>query len=116
MFSLKSRGAAALRLPRGGSPKSSRACGRAVSFAIEAMEQRCLLSAATIGMNLDGISDDSTIGAFNDLAKMFRPWGRVGTPYQPDATIHVTGPSDAWPDNYPLEDAGAITYATAYPD
>jgi PKD repeat protein len=84
-------------------------------YSLEEMERRCLLSAA-IGLNLDGISDDSTIGAFNDLARFFRPWGRPGTPYQPDATIPRTNPSDPWPDNYPLEDAGAISYATTYPN
>lgn len=110
MFPIKFRRAARTGPARGRGVKSSAQRHRAVQFAIEAMEQRCLLSGATIGMNLDGISDDSTIGAFNDLAKMFRPWGQVATPYQPDSSIPVTA------QDYPLADAGAITYATAYPD
>jgi hypothetical protein len=65
---------------------------------------------ATIGQNLDGISDYGTIGAFGDLTRVFRQWGRVDTPYESDLTIHRTA------DNYPLEDAGAMTYALTYPD
>src|SRR3954469_19353349 len=95
--------------------------GVAPPFAIEPMERRVLLTAyptgnATVGMNLDGFSDDSTIGAFNDLSTIFRPWGTLLTPYQPDPTIPTTGPQDDFPDNYPLADAAAITYASAYPD
>jgi hypothetical protein len=41
---------------------------------------------------------------------MFRQWGRVETPYESDKTIQRTA------DNYPLEDAGAMTYARTYPD
>ena len=65
---------------------------------------------ATIGQNLDGISDYGTIGAFGDLTRVFRQWGRVTTPYESDLTINRTA------DNYPLEDAGAMTYALTYPD
>jgi hypothetical protein len=65
---------------------------------------------ATIGQNLDGISDYGTIGAFGDLTRTFRQWGRITTPYQSDPTINLTA------DNYPLEDAGAMTYALTYPD
>jgi len=65
---------------------------------------------ATVGLNLDGISDYGTIGAFGDLTRVFRNWGRAGTPYQSDPTILRTS------DNYPLEDAGAMTYALTYPD
>ncbi|HEY7119024.1 MAG TPA: dockerin type I domain-containing protein [Tepidisphaeraceae bacterium] len=65
---------------------------------------------ATVGINLDGIADYSTLGAFADLTRTFRPWGRPDTPYQPDPTIWRTT------DNYPLEDAGTMTYARTYPD
>lgn len=65
---------------------------------------------ATVGINLDGMADYATIGAFSDLARMFRQWGRVETPYEADETIARTA------DNYPLEDAGAMTYARTYPD
>jgi hypothetical protein len=65
---------------------------------------------ANIGTNLDGVSDYATIGAFTDLARMFRQWGSVEKPYEPDASIPRTA------DNYPLADAGAMTYARTYPD
>lgn len=65
---------------------------------------------AIIGTNLDGLADWATIGAFNDLATLFRPWGSMPQAYNPDPTIPLTA------DNYPLRDAGAITYAYGYPD
>jgi hypothetical protein len=65
---------------------------------------------ATVGTNLDGIADYSTIGPFVDLTRMFRDWGRPLTAYEPDKSIERTE------DNYPLEDAGAITYARTYPN
>ena len=65
---------------------------------------------ATVGINLDGIADFATIGAFVDLARMFRQWGTVTKPYEPDPSIPRTA------DNYPLADAGAMTYARTYPD
>jgi hypothetical protein len=64
----------------------------------------------TIGTNLDGIAEFSPIAPFVDLTTMFRGWGSLATPYQPDASIPKTA------DNYPLVDAGAITFANAYPD
>lgn len=64
----------------------------------------------TIGTNLDGIAEFSPIAPFIDLAVMFRPWGNTSTPYQTDPSIPLTA------DNYPLANAGTITYATAYPD
>jgi hypothetical protein len=65
---------------------------------------------ATVGTNLDGIADYSTISPFVDMTRMFRNWGRPLTAYEPDPTIQRTA------DNYPLEDAGAITYARTYPN
>lgn len=65
---------------------------------------------ATIGQNLDGVSDYGTIGAFGDLTRVFRQWGRIISPYESDLTIERTA------NNYPLEDAGAMTYALTYPD
>ena len=64
----------------------------------------------TIGTNLDGLAEYSPIAPFSDLATMFRPWGSVATPYTTDPSI----PTNA--DNYPLADAGTITFANGYPD
>ena len=54
--------------------------------------------------------DWGTIAPFNDLGTQFRTWGQPSTPYRADPSIPVTK------DNYPLADAGAITFALAYPD
>jgi hypothetical protein len=90
---------------------------------VETLEGRQLLSStvatttpattgnsASIGINLDAIFDWSTIAPFNDLGTYFRTWGQPATPYAPDPSIPVTS------DNYPLADAGAITFAFGYPD
>jgi PKD repeat protein len=66
-------------------------------------------------MNLDGMSDSGTIGAFNDLTTVFRDWARPGSPFSPDFSIPKTDKNDPWPDNYPLVDATAVTYGTTYP-
>jgi hypothetical protein len=65
----------------------------------------------TIGTNLDGLADYSSISPFIDLATQFRKWAPVDTPWKPnlDNPIPVTS------DNYPTTDAGAITFATGYP-
>lgn len=78
---------------------------------MEELEGRRLFSAgASIGLNLDPIYDWSTVAPFNDLGTQFRTWGQVTSPYQPDPSIPLTS------DNYPLADAGAMTYAFAYPE
>ncbi|HSI33097.1 MAG TPA: hypothetical protein VK986_05855 [Tepidisphaeraceae bacterium] len=64
----------------------------------------------TVGMNLDGLADWTTLAPFVDLATQFRAWGRAETPQNVDTTILRT------PTNYPLEDAGAITFAKSFPD
>jgi len=63
----------------------------------------------TAGINLDGLADWETLGPFVDLASTFRNWGRP-RPQDVDPTIKRTA------DNYPLEDAGALTFAKTYPD
>src|SRR5207237_970369 len=67
-------------------------------------------NAITIHTNLDGLAEYSTISPFIDLTTMFRAWGSVATPYTTDTSIPLTA------DNYPLADAGTITYAKGYPD
>ena len=64
----------------------------------------------TIGTNLEGIADYSTISPFIDLSTMFRQWGSMATPYIADPSIPMTA------DNYPLADAGTMSYARTYPD
>jgi len=77
---------------------------------IDITQQVIPVGSANIGINLDGMADYASISPFNDLATMFRGWGTIATPYQPDASIPLTA------DNYPLADAGTITYALSYPD
>src|SRR5204863_5073664 len=51
-----------------------------------------------------------TVSPFVDLSRQFRQWGNLDKTYEVDDTLPLSA------DNYPLVDAGAITYAYGYPD
>jgi hypothetical protein len=68
------------------------------------------LTANDFALNVDGFADWMTSRAFIDASSHFRRWGMPGMGWQENPRLRLTA------DNYPIDDADAISHLRGYPD